>query len=364
METENQVIEPTQPQESAPQETQATEVSARDRFVNENVHEGDENNVKILQKAGVIRVPPEQQTEVDPSAGVPGQEEPQAVQTQDARADETQGESVLAEPDKQREEFIQKFNAFSKRDRELRKKEQDWKLKGKRVKELEEFEKKFKEDPYKALEDSGHSYENWTRQILEGEENPQKTEIEKLRSEVTELRGSINQKSEAENATRMQKIVSNKLNQINSFIKTNVQKFPFVNFQKDGELVWNIIEEKYLQDLNNFGEEHAATNLLSEEDACQLAENALRDEWKHKKEEFQAMQSVLSSEDFKFLPGNGVPVPNANQSKEKVKPKVMPQGTQTLTNSQQTRVPAKEPVKFTNERDRLQHAASFLRHSD
>lgn len=59
------------------------------------------------------------------------------------------------------------------------------------------------------------------------------------------------------------------------FIKTNSEKFPLVAEKGDSELILEVLGQDYDQKVEEFGEEYAQKNIMSMENACQIAEKYL-----------------------------------------------------------------------------------------
>lgn len=277
-------------------------------------------------------------------------------------------ESQPSEQEKIQEEFSKRFAALSKREKFISQKEKEGRERIKRLEELEKLESSIKADPYKAVETFGGTYEDWTKRILnDGNPDPSK-EIKEVRQELQSWKDKENEtQKELQNQRRIETFQS-ELTKIDSYMNENIESLPRINLYSDSQLVFDIRAEKFRQDVENYGQEEAKKGMLSIEDAAQMAEDYRIEFLKNKKEKLKHFQKIFGdtevSEEKAALAAEDQKLPDKPSKTREALPERTRRilGLRTLTNKQQTTVPAKsEKREFRNDTERAQHAASFLK---
>lgn len=258
----------------------------------------------------------------------------------------------------------QRFSALAKRERFLSQKEHKIREQGKKLTDLEQEKNEFEKDPYKYLEKKGHTYENWTKKILSGDTPSAQSsdEIKEIKSELDLIKKEKLEYAKQVEENRRYETYTSEINRINQVIQEHRDKYPSINFFGDHQLVFDIRAEKFKQDSLQYGEDYAKDNVLSIEDAAQLAEDYRNEYIKEKKESLKPFQSKLATFFQEENKGNGEDKPHEAphlSSLPETTQKLF--GIRTLTNQQQTNVPTREIKPFKNEMERLQHAEKFLK---
>ena len=188
-------------------------------------------------------------------------------------------------------DFSRKFAALSRREKEIRAKEAEYEN---RIAELEEkfnfFNKKpepekepdipleyrLKQNPLKALEDMGLSYDKLTELALnDGKLTPDmqmklmREELENgYKSKYEELEKRILDKEKSDEQRRYDDIQRGFMNEIDSFVSSNKNEYEYVAHNQANEVIYEVIEEHY----NETG------RILDIKDAAQAVESYLEEE--------------------------------------------------------------------------------------
>lgn len=87
--------------------------------------------------------------------------------------------------------------------------------------------------------------------------------------------------------------------QVGSYLDENSSEFPLSSSMKQGDLVFEIIEQQYIKDKNEYGEEYASQNMLSKEDAAKKSEQHLASEVE-KMLQSKSVRDYLNAQIVKF----------------------------------------------------------------
>jgi hypothetical protein len=260
-----------------------------------------------------------------------------------------------AEPAKPKDDHTSRFATLLKKERENVKRQEEIKAreaalaeKEKGLSSMEQLRKQVAENPLKALELLGVTYQQVTDFVLKGEQPTPDLQVQGLKNELEELKKRLEDKDK--NATEEQKRRSEEefnktLNDfkagVDSFIESNAEKFELLNTYKGGELVMAIIEQHY-QDTKKAAEESGQGSpvIMKTEQACELAEKFYEGEV----EKALGLKKVTA----KVNP----------QPKEESKPDSPAQQRATLTNQMSSSAPSMLPA--ATEADRMKRALAKL----
>ena len=204
----------------------------------------------------------------------------------DAAEEVEQSLEQASSPD--RDEFNRKFAALSRREKEIRAKEAEY---DKRIAELESrfqpkqevekepelpFEYRLKQNPLKALEDMGLSYDKLTELALnDGKLTPDmqmrlmREELENdYKSKYKELEERIIEKEKNDEQRRYDEIEMGFKNEIEAFVNSKPEQFELIQANEAKDVVYDVIEEHY----NETGK------ILDIEEAAQAVESYLEEE--------------------------------------------------------------------------------------
>jgi hypothetical protein len=174
------------------------------------------------------------------------------------------------------EQFDSKFAALSRREKALREREAELEQRyGNREKEVP-LEYKLKQNPLKALEEMGLSYDKLTELALnDGQLTPDmqmklmRDELEDdYRSKFEALEKRLNDKEVADEESRYNSVKENFMGEIDYFVKNNKDSYEFVDHNQAKEVVYDVIEEHY----NETG------RILDIKDAVDAVESYLEEE--------------------------------------------------------------------------------------
>lgn len=239
--------------------------------------------------------------------------------------------------------LARKEKALVQKQREMQEKEKEWGTKASKLSEYEAKEKLWRENPRKALEEYGHSYQSLTEQVLaDGDLTPEK--IDALVEKKLEARTKQEQEQKAKEAEEESKQLTEKeqqaeiafKGQLQTFIKEKAEEFPLLDLLgSDAELVYDVMDEYYRN--GNKKQGIPPGKVLSKEEAAGMVEK------------FFMQQVEAANERLK---------PKA--PKKEGEEKHVPDGItpQTLTNSLTGTMPSTLPAK--NEADRIARAMAAL----
>ena len=204
----------------------------------------------------------------------------------DAAEEVEQSLEQASNPD--RDDFSRKFAALSRREKEIRAKEVEY---DQRIAELEArfqpkkevekepelpFEYRLKQNPLKALEDMGLSYDKLTELALnDGKLTPDmqmrlmREELENdYKSKYKELEDRIIEKEKNDEQRRYDEIETGFKNEIEAFVSSKPEQFELIQANEAKDVVYEVIEEHY----NETGK------ILDIEEAANAVESYLEEE--------------------------------------------------------------------------------------
>jgi hypothetical protein len=185
--------------------------------------------------------------------------------TESAAEEVEQSLEVAKEPEKD-DGFSRKFAALSRKEKDLRAREAEYEQ---RIAELEEkfssynkkpepepevpFEYRLKQNPLKALEDMGLSYDKLTELALnDGKLTPDmqmklmREELESdYKSKFENLENRISEKEKSDEQRRYDDVQRGFMGEIDQFVSSNGQEFEFIQANDANEVVYDVIEEHY-----------------------------------------------------------------------------------------------------------------------
>ena len=176
----------------------------------------------------------------------------------------------------QDESFDRKFAALSRREKALRERESDLDRKyGNKEAEVP-LERRLRQNPLKALEEMGLSYDQLTELALnEGRLTPDmqmklmREELENdYKSKFSNLEKRMNDKEKLDEERKYDVIKENFMGEISSFVKENQTEYEYVAHNEASSVVYDVIEEHY----NETG------RILDVKDAVEAVESYLEEE--------------------------------------------------------------------------------------
>ena len=174
------------------------------------------------------------------------------------------------------EQFDSKFAALSRREKALREREAQLEQKyGNKQKEVP-LEYKLKQNPLKALEEMGLSYDKLTELALNDGQLTPDMQMRLMRDELESdyknkfeaLENRLNEKEKADEESRYNSVKENFMGEIDYFVKNNKDSYEFVAHNEAKEVVYDVIEEHY----NETG------RILDIKDAVNAVESYLEEE--------------------------------------------------------------------------------------
>ena len=251
----------------------------------------------------------------------------------------TPAPNAVAQPDPK---VSSRFAALSRKERAIVQRQSEVQAKeaelAKREAALKAFEDKWQADPYKAAEEKGLKYAEWTNRILsDGKPSTEsaigdvRAEVERLRQERTEEKRAAEQAALDAQKRANEEIVAQFRTSVTDYAKAKAEEFELINVNDASNLVIATIE-KHFEDTQQILDTHKA---------CELVEKFLEEQVEKatKTKKFLAKASPQPKEEPKSAQGAG------SQPK-------------TLTNNMTATAPGFLPAK--NEADRIKRAMAAL----
>jgi hypothetical protein len=207
--------------------------------------------------------------------------------SQESAAEEVEQSLEAAQEPEKNDDFSRKFAALSRREKEIRAKEAEYEQ---RIAELEQkfiaqepkkepeipFDVQLRQNPLKALESVGLSYDKLTELALnDGKLTPEmqmklmREELETdYRSKFEDLENRLVEKEKSLEEQRYEDIKLGFQNEIESFVNSNGEEFELIKANDANDVVYEVIEEHY----NETGK------ILDIKEAAQAVESYLEDE--------------------------------------------------------------------------------------
>jgi hypothetical protein len=176
-------------------------------------------------------------------------------------------QEVAQEAEKVEEQkFARKFAALSRKEKQLKAKEAEY---SKRLAELEArlvekekpvekvveqpLEQRFRQDPFKALEDLGIPYDKLTELALNDKKLTPEMQMKLMRDELEsgykakfeELEKRFNEKEQNEQKANYDRIQRNYMNKISSFVDSNPETYEFIKANNASSVVYDVVESHY-----------------------------------------------------------------------------------------------------------------------
>ncbi len=177
-------------------------------------------------------------------------------------------QSGIAKEEEKVEEskFARKFAALSRKEKQLKAKEAEY---SKRLAELEAklnvkeepkkeapqipIEKRFKQDPFKALEDLGIPYDKLTELALNDKKLTPDMQMKLMRDEIESgykekfeaLEKRLNDKDQSEKKVRYDNIQKNYMNKVKGFVDSSPETYEFIKANNAEKVIYDVVESHY-----------------------------------------------------------------------------------------------------------------------
>jgi hypothetical protein len=217
----------------------------------------------------------------------------EAVSTETVETQEVETEQQ-AEESPSTDDFAKKFAALSRREKDVRTKEQDYEQKlaelqakydavapkQEEVSQEEEslpLEYRLKRNPLKTLEELGFGYEKLTELALNDGKLPPEMQMKLMREELESdykkkfeaLEEKLTAKELQEQEQKYDTVVNNFKNEIKELVTSDAEKYELINASDSQELVFDIISQHYEE----------TNRILPIEEAAQAVEDHLVEEF-------------------------------------------------------------------------------------
>jgi hypothetical protein len=162
--------------------------------------------------------------------------------------------------------FARKFAALSRKEKQLKAKETEY---SKRLAELEAkleakeepkkeapqipIEKRFKQDPFKALEDLGLPYDKLTELALNDKKLTPDMQMKLMRDEIESgykekfeaLEKRLNDKDHSEKKVKYDNIQKNYMNKVKGFVDGSPETYEFIKANNAEKVIYDVVESHY-----------------------------------------------------------------------------------------------------------------------
>jgi hypothetical protein len=250
------------------------------------------------------------------------------------KAKPTLQEAVKAseEPKKTVPPGADRFAALAKKERAIQQQSEQLKVREAKLSEFETIKRTATQNPLKALEILGVSYEQITEFILNGQKPTADLQVSSVKQEIEELRRERELEKEAAKKAQSdeyEKVQEQFRAEIGSFVANNAHQYELTALYKGEEIIQATIEQHY----------EATKKVLSIKEAADLVEQYFEDQVRtgHSKK-FQAKQEPKTE---------GQPAKETERTK-----------APTLTNGLTSSAPSMLPAK--TEADRINRALAAL----
>lgn len=140
---------------------------------------------------------------------------------------------------------VARFKELSKRDKQIREREQALKAKDARIAQLDAIDRLAKEDPLALMEQWGVTYEDVTGRILSRfDKDPQLSAVEK---EIAALKKAQADKEVSEQQVHIERAINGLKHDIRSLVDTGVDDFELIRTESAYEDVYDVIEQHFAQ---------------------------------------------------------------------------------------------------------------------
>ena len=203
-------------------------------------------------------------------------------ESDNSASEEVESSLDRAKESENTDDFSRKFAALSRREKEIRSKESEYEQ---RIAELEQrfaskepksepeipFDVRLRQNPLKALESVGLSYDKLTELALnDGNLTPDmqmklmREELESdYKSKFEDLEGRLLEKEKNDEERRYDEIQMNFKDEIESFVGSNKENFELIDANEATDVVYDVIEEHYNETGKVLGIEEAASAVES-----------------------------------------------------------------------------------------------------
>ncbi len=169
------------------------------------------------------------------SAGISGQETTEAAAVDAAEPAESEKDL----------DFARRFNALTRRERQILQMETEAKGKFSKLAEWEKDEALLQDNPTEFLSKRGWSMEKLANLVLNDNKPTTESKVERLERELEELRNDRTKAKEEDKKAQSDKAVRDFKGKITDTIKANEEKYELVNQFDQSEMVYQVIEEHY-----------------------------------------------------------------------------------------------------------------------
>lgn len=292
---------------------------------------------------------------VEPTPAAPAQQiAPPKDPPPDEKTVETPVDPVKEAEAKNTEKLGKRFAAIKSQSRELYKAQSDLKAREAKVADVEAKIKLFQDDPYKAAEAMGLSYEAWTKRLLAGEQKAEEVDrVKTIEKTLEQMQAEADKKAQQEAQAKYDASIAQIESDTRAGIKEKEDVYEYCSLRSD-EAVELVVE---LQKAHVFEQQKLleageidSLGLMPLDEALEKAENYFEQE-AEKYVKAKKLRAKLALEAAPVAP----PKPAQNGSKP-----IDRAPSRTITNGH-TGGSAPEPVKYQTDAQRMKAIAEKYR---
>jgi len=280
-----------------------------------------------------------EQTSMEATASTEATASPSAEQTQEAQP-------------QQQNDWAKRFEALTRQERELQAQRSRFKDEQKRIAELEEENKRYRQlketaayDPTKLFEEYGWDMEKLSNHILNSSNGLSPREKHELLSEVKDVKKEIEELRQAREEERKRTVYNGFMSKIQTFVDSKPDDFELIRANNSYDLIYDVIDQHYSKN----------QRVLPYEDAAKLVEQHLESllepviKLKKVKSKFGSLpkESETNEEDFEELQ-------QTQQSQQSYRPTTLNNNFASTSNSNRP---------LTRE-EKLERAAKLIKWND
>lgn len=270
----------------------------------------------------------EEKNEANASTAPEGEKE-----VEDPKNEQIEEEKQEQEQNEEHDSFAPKFAALSKKDKEIRLKQQELERRTEefqqKQQQLEDQLLKLKNNPIKVLtEDLGYSFEDLVDFATKEDLGEKDLKVKSMEEKIKELEQSFEEKlkeKELETAKREQEQqIQQFQNHLNKHIVNNKENYELINLYGAEDQVFDVIS----QFANDYGK------LPDIDEACKHVEEQLEERWKAEQEKFASskrLRSLFGTGEKEVKRSGNVPGQQGERSK-KVAPSLSSVDSTTMPN--------------------------------
>lgn len=253
-------------------------------------------------------------------------------------------------PPEQDPDFVRRFNALTRKEQEILRREQEFKSKYGEYENYQKERAKVKENPLEFLEANGWNFKDLADYVLNNNQPTTETQVSKLQRRIDEMEAA--RKQEIEEAQRREQEAKNQATvtaykeNIKKEVSSKSEQFELINHFGEYDTVYDVIENYYTQNGVILEVEKAAAEVEKYLEQ-QFEKAASTNKFKKRYSPIEQALSEQRQPEKPGFPGSQVPNEPSTLTNEIASSSASPQGNQ--------------PAPYLSEEESKKRAAEILR---